>query len=136
MHHIMSQEKVWKYQRDNQNPKIEEQTKQWSKDTKGLIRIRTSKNFWLTFGIFWPLCCLFFDFRILINPLVSFDHCVVCSSMFGFWLTLWYLLTIVLSVLRFSDSDYSQNAVSSCPFIVIIYIYLWISHVVCTSFPH
>jgi hypothetical protein len=29
------------------------------------------------FGIFWPLCCLFFfDIRILITPLVSFGHCV------------------------------------------------------------
>jgi hypothetical protein len=40
--------------------------------------------------------------------LVSFDHCVVCSSsMYGFWLPLWYLFTIVLSVLlRCMDSDY------------------------------
>ena len=79
---------------------------------------------------FWPLCCLsFFDLWILITPLVSCGHCVVCpssiygfwfpflvscghcvvcpSSIYGFWLTLWYLLTIVLSVLlRFTDSDY------------------------------
>jgi hypothetical protein len=34
------------------------------------------------------LCCLFFfDIRILITSLVSFDHCVVCSSsIYGFWL--------------------------------------------------
>jgi hypothetical protein len=58
---------------------------------------------------FWPLCCLFFfDIRILIAPLVSFVHCVVCSSsIYGFWLPLWYLLSIVLSVLlRYTDSDY------------------------------
>jgi hypothetical protein len=61
------------------------------------------------FGIFWPLCCLFFfDIWILITPLVSFGHCVVCSSsIYGFWLPLWYLLTIVLFVLlRYMDSDY------------------------------
>ena len=61
------------------------------------------------FGIFCPLCCLFvFDIRILITPLVSFVHCVVCSSsIYGFWLPLWYLLSIVLSVrLRYTDSDY------------------------------
>jgi hypothetical protein len=55
----------------------------------------------------WPLCCLsFFDIRILIAPLVSFSHCVVCSSsIYGFWLPLWYLLVIVLSVLlRYTDS--------------------------------
>ena len=35
---------------------------------------------------FWPLCCLFFFYlRILITPLVSFGHCVVCSSsIYGF----------------------------------------------------
>ena len=62
------------------------------------------------FGIFWPLCCLtFFDLQILITPLVSFCHCVVCpSSIYRFWLLLWYLLAIVLSdLLRFTDSDYS-----------------------------
>jgi hypothetical protein len=77
------------------------------------------------FGVFklffWPLCCLFvFDKRILTTPLVSsnssFDHCVVCSSsIYGFWLPLWclqtLLLTIVLSVpLRYNDSG--------CPFVV------------------
>jgi hypothetical protein len=58
---------------------------------------------------FWSLCCLFFfDIRILITLVVSFGHCVVCSSsIYGFWLPLWYLLVIVLSVLlRYTDSDY------------------------------
>ena len=32
------------------------------------------------FGILWPLCCLFFDIRILITPLVSYGHCNVCPS--------------------------------------------------------
>ena len=61
------------------------------------------------FGIFWPLCCLtFFDLQILITPLVSFGHCVVCSSLrYWFWLPLWYLLAIVLSdLLRFTNYDY------------------------------
>jgi hypothetical protein len=84
--------KVCRYQRDNQNPYIEEeQTTQWSKfeDTKGIIRIcilkknrqHNGQSFYL-FGIFklWPLCCLFFfDIWILNTPLVSsnFDHCFV-----------------------------------------------------------
>ena len=61
-----------------------------------------------TFGIFWPLCRLsFFDIRILNTPLVSFGHFVVCSSLiYRFLLPLWYLLAIVLSVLRYTDSDY------------------------------
>ena len=58
------------------------------------------------FGIFWPLCCLSFDLRLLITSLVSFDHCVVCPLIYGFWLPLWYLLAIVLSVLWFTASDY------------------------------
>jgi hypothetical protein len=60
-----------------------------------------------TFGIFWPMCCLSFDLQILISPLVSFHHCVACPSIYRLWLPLWYLLTIVLSVLRFTDYDYS-----------------------------
>jgi hypothetical protein len=39
--------------------------------------------------------------------MVSFGHCVVCSSsIYGFWLPLCHLLAIVLSVLRYTDSDY------------------------------
>jgi hypothetical protein len=32
---------------------------------------------------------------------------VVCHSIYGFWLSLWYLLVIVLFVIRFTASDYS-----------------------------
>ena len=60
-----------------------------------------------TFGIFWPLHCLSFDLRLLITLLVSFGHCIVCPSIYGFWLHLWYLLAIALSVLRFTASDYT-----------------------------
>jgi hypothetical protein len=63
-----------------------------------------------TFGIFWPLRCLiFFDIWIMIAPLVSFGHYVVCPSLINrFWLTLWYLLAIMLSVLLwYTDSDYT-----------------------------
>ena len=43
----------------------------------------------------------------MITPLVSFDHCVVCpSSIYRLWLPLWYLLIIVVSVLRLTDYDY------------------------------
>ena len=69
------------------------------------------------FGIFWPLCCMFFlDLRILITPLVSFVHCVVCSSqVYGFSFPLWYLLAIVLSVLlRFMDSHYPFGIFVHC----------------------
>ena len=41
---IYSVRRVWRYQRGNQNPYIAEQTKQWPKDTKGVIRIHISQN--------------------------------------------------------------------------------------------
>ena len=61
------------------------------------------------FGILWPLYCLsFFDLRLLVTPLVSCGHCIVCpSSIYDFWLSFWYPVAIVLSVLpRFTTSDY------------------------------
>jgi hypothetical protein len=58
------------------------------------------------YGIYWPLCCLsFFNLLILIAAMISIGHCVVCPSIYGFWLPLWYILATVLSVLRFTDSD-------------------------------
>ena len=58
------------------------------------------------FGIFWPLRCLSFNLRFLIIPLVSFGHCVVCPSAYGFWSSLWYMLAIALSVLQLTASDH------------------------------
>jgi hypothetical protein len=59
-----------------------------------------------SFGIFWPLYYLAFDLRLLITPLVSFGHYIVCPLIYGFWLPLWYLLAIILSALWFTASDY------------------------------
>jgi hypothetical protein len=86
-----------RYQRSNQNLYIEEeQTTQWPKDTKGVIRICILKKNRHYNDHFWSLCCLsFFNIQILITSLVSFGHCVVCpSSIYRFWLPLWYLLAI------------------------------------------
>jgi hypothetical protein len=44
-----------------------------------------------SFGILWSLHCLSFYLRVLITPLVSFGHCIVYPSIYGFWLLLWYL---------------------------------------------
>ena len=43
------------------------------------------------------LCVCFVD-RYLSFSSFSFDHCVVWPSIYGFWLSLWYL--------KFTDSDY------------------------------
>ena len=58
------------------------------------------------FGILWPFYYLSFYWRLLITTLVSCDHCVICPSIYGFWLPLWYIVAIVLSVLLFTASDY------------------------------
>jgi hypothetical protein len=60
--------------------------------------------------IFYVMCC---------TSLVGFGYCVVCPSIYGLWLPCWILcclsfdlrplitlLDIVLSVLRFTASDY------------------------------
>ena len=58
------------------------------------------------FGILWPLCFLSVVLLCMITSLVSFGHCIICRSLYGVWLPLWYLLAIVLSVGRFTVYDY------------------------------
>ena len=123
------------------------------------------------FGIFWSLCCLIYrfwlplwyllvivlsDIQILISPLVSFGHCVVwytdsdcpfgifwslCCPIYRFWLSLWYLLVIVLSdiqiliiplvsfghcVVWYTDSDYPFGIFwSFCCLINGFWLSLW-----------
>jgi hypothetical protein len=60
-----------------------------------------------SFGVLWSLNCLSFDLRLLITPLVSCGHWVVCPLFYGFWLLLWCLVVIELSVLWFTSSYYS-----------------------------
>jgi hypothetical protein len=42
------------------------------------------------------LCVCFVD-RCLSFYAFSFDHCVFCSSNYGFWLPLWYLQTLLIN---------------------------------------
>jgi hypothetical protein len=58
------------------------------------------------FGILLPLYCLSFYLQLLNTTFASCRHCIVCPSIYGFWLPLWYLVAIVLSVLLFTASDY------------------------------
>jgi hypothetical protein len=90
-----------------------------------------------TFGIFCPLCCIsFIDLRLLIAPLVSFAHCVVCPSlMYGFWLHLWYLLPIVLSILHwYTASDCTFHII--CPLCCISFIDIRLLIAPLVSFAH
>ena len=55
---------------------------------------------WVHLRVTWSLVlCVCFVDRCLSFCHFSFGYCVVCPSIYGFWLLLWYL--------RFTDSDYS-----------------------------
>jgi hypothetical protein len=83
-----------RYQRGNQKQSIEEE----------------QTTLWLQYT-----CLSFFDWRLLITPLVSCSHIVVCpSSIDGFWLPLWYLVVILLSVLLITPSVLCSHIVV-CP---------------------
>jgi hypothetical protein len=76
-----------------------------------------------SFGIFWSLYCPNSVYlQLVINSLVYFGHCIVrTSSIYGFWLLLWYILVIVLSVLPlFKASDYFFGIFCPlyCPYII------------------
>ena len=45
------------------------------------------------------LCVLFVDRCLSFRPL-SFGHCVVCPSIYEFWLPLWYIQTLLWSKVR------------------------------------
>ena len=73
------------------------------------LRMCCKSLFVLLYFFLWPLCCLsFYYLRVLTTPLVSYCHCAVYhSTIYGFWLPLWYLVAIVLSIILLStDSDY------------------------------
>jgi hypothetical protein len=56
-----------------------------------------------SYDIYWPLYCLSFDLRILITPMVSIGHCIVChSSIYG-----WPIDTI--GVIRISKSKKNRQ---------------------------
>jgi hypothetical protein len=56
------------------------------------------------------LCVCFVDRRLSFCTF-SFGHCVVCSSIYGFWLPLWYLQALLLVVLniKFASSIYFKK---------------------------
>jgi hypothetical protein len=68
-----------------------------------------------TFGILWPLNCLFFDIQILITPLVSCGHWIVCSLIYRFWLLLWYLVAIELRYQRSTQNLYIKEQTIQWP---------------------
>jgi hypothetical protein len=85
------------------------------------------------FGIFWSLCRLSFYLLLLIAPLVSFGHCVVCPSTYSFLLPLWYLLVIVLSVLLLTPSYCFVGIFWSLCCLSFFYLLLLIASLVLTK---
>jgi hypothetical protein len=88
-----------------------------------VLRLFTDSDYY--FGILWSLYCLYVVYLLLlITPLISFGHCIVrTSSIYGFWLLLWHILVIVLSVLRLlTASDYLFGILWSlyCPYFVYL----------------
>ena len=49
------------------------------------------------------LCVGFMD-RCLSLCIISFSHCVACSSIYGFWLPLWNLQTLLVHVVYDSET--------------------------------
>ena len=60
------------------------------------------------------VCHSYIRLRASDYSLVSFGHCFVCPSSYRFWLPLWYLLAIVLSVLPVTASDYPLVSFGHC----------------------
>jgi hypothetical protein len=109
-------------------------------------RFTASDYLFGTFSLI-PLYCLPLDFRLLITSLVLFlwYHCILCLSIYGFWLPLWYFFfnTIVLSVSRFSASDYLFGTFTLIPLyylsldlrllITSLVLFLWCHCIFCPS---
>lgn len=52
---------------------------------------------------FFPLSCLFLDYRLLIPPFV---HCLVPPSIIGFWFPLWYPQTFLIVWIKMDVPTY------------------------------
>ena len=74
----------------------------WKKNSLALqsTAYKLSQKMWwkkiLTIDLYWifSFICMFVD-RCLSFCTFSFGHCIVCSSIYGFWLPLWYLQTLL-----------------------------------------
>ena len=84
------------------------------------------------------LCLCFVDYCLSFYPF-SFDHCVVCPSIYGFLLTLWYLQILLLILCEHLDA-LRVVMVSMCLFlcgfcIVLCFIFALFVFVLCFKCP-
>ena len=54
--------------------------------------------------------CVYFVDRCLFFCSFSFGHCVVCSSIYGFWLPLWHLQTLLNPIKTHTLLNWSSNS--------------------------
>jgi hypothetical protein len=72
-----------------------------------MVTTVTLSKWWLQLSQDWDRCLSFCIF--------SFGHCVVCSSsIYGFWLSLWYLQTLLSFICMFCRSLF-----------VLLYFFFW-----------
>ena len=57
------------------------------------------------FGILWSLYCLSFDLQILVTPLVSWGHCIVCPLIYRFWLPLGIFKLVIYQICYIVNFD-------------------------------
>ena len=66
------------------------------------------------------LCVCFVD-RCLSICTFSFGHCVVCSSsIYIFWLPLWYLQTLPINSYHYINSTHNYTKIVVCPFVLFL----------------
>jgi hypothetical protein len=63
----------------------------WERIMLWLQRCLVFLQFFVTQSLVYCIC-----FAYVVCPF-SFGHCVFCSSIYGFWLLLWYLQTLLMS---------------------------------------
>jgi hypothetical protein len=74
------------------------------------------QSLWFLSG--FPCFVCFVD-RCLSSCAFSFGHCVVCSSsIYGFWLPLWYLQALLISSYSCSNQAYPHETCSPTGFIL------------------
>jgi hypothetical protein len=98
-----------------------------------IVVLRLITAFGYLFGIILSLDCLYLVyFRLLVNPLVYFGHFIVStSSIYGFWLLLWFIFVILFFVRRlFTTSDYFFGIFWSLYCLYFVYIRLLITPLV------
>ena len=143
---------------------MEGQITQWPKEIKGAIRsckcviCPSIYSFWLPlwylliivlsfppftasdcpFDIFWSLCYLSLHLQLLIAPLISFGHCVICPSIYSFWLPFdifWSLCYPSLHLQLLIAPLISFDHWVICPSIYSFWLPLWYLLVIVLSVP-